>query len=200
MKKRIGIYSGTFDPVHNGHLGFALRALDAAHLNEVVFIPERTPRGKTDVTGLEHRFELLARATDPLEGLTVRLLPQDQFCVRGTLPGLRMMFGDAELCLLLGSDVVRTFPERWANLDELFAAMELVIGLRAGDDRKSMRKVLRSLDVTVHPRYSFVDSPLAAASSTRVRRGRAMRDISAEAFTYIQSHDLYQEKDRHAQT
>jgi nicotinate-nucleotide adenylyltransferase len=191
MKKRIGIYTGTFDPVHVGHLGFAVRALDAAKLDEVVFIPEKRPREKDRVTDLQHRFELLVRAIEPYEGLLVRLLEPEQFCVRGTMPALRDMFGDAELCMLLGSDVVKTFPERWANLDDLFENMELVIGLRKGDTRKGLKKMLKSLDVHIKPRYTFVDSPIAAASSTRIRRGHVVRDMPPEVSTYVQKHHLY---------
>ena len=193
MKRRIGIYSGTFDPVHNGHIGFAVRALDVAKLDEVVFIPEKTPRGKQDVTNLQDRFELLIRATRPYEGLSVRLLGIDQFCVQGTLPTLHDMFDDAELFLLLGSDVVRTFPERWANLDELFTNMSLVIGIRQGDSSKSLKRFLKDMeDIHVRPRYSFVDSPIAAASSTRVRKGESVRDVTPEVHSYIESHKLYQ--------
>jgi nicotinate-nucleotide adenylyltransferase len=191
MKRRIGIYSGTFDPVHNGHIGFALRALDAAKLDEIVLIPEKTPREKDGITDLTHRFELLVRATEPYEGLSVRLLAPDQFCVRGTMPELRAMYDDADLYMLLGSDVVKTFPERWANLDDLFLHMGLVIGLRRGDTRKALRKLLKSLDVRVHPRYSFVDSPLSGANSTRVRSGTALHDISPRVSEYIEQYKLY---------
>jgi nicotinate-nucleotide adenylyltransferase len=191
MKRRIGIYTGAFDPVHNGHIGFALRALDAAKLDEVVLIPEKTPREKDDVTDLAHRFELLVRATEPYEGLSVRLLTPEQFCVRGTMPELRAMYDDADLYMLLGSDVVKTFPERWANLDDLFSHVGLVIGLRHGDTRKALKKLLRGLDVHVHPRYSFVDSPLSAANSTRVRSGIALHDISPRVSEYIEQHKLY---------
>jgi len=191
MKKRIGIYTGTFDPVHNGHLGFAVRALDAAKLDEVAFIPEKYPREKPEVTDLQHRFELLVRATEPYEGLMVRMLEPEQFCVRGTMPALRAMFGDAELFMLLGSDVVKTFPERWANLDDLFANMGLVIGLRKGDTRKEIKKLLKSLDVHVKPHYTFVDSPLAAANSTRIRHGDVVRDMPPEVSNYVQQHNLY---------
>ncbi len=191
MKRRIGIYSGTFDPVHNGHIGFALRALDAAKLDEVVFIPEKTPREKEHVTDLQHRFELLVRATEPYESLSVRLLAPEQFCVRGTMPELRAMYDDAELYLLLGSDVAKLFADRWNNLDELFSEMELVIGVRQGDTRKELRKLLKSLDVPVHPRYTLVDSPLNAANSTRVRLGVALHDISPRVSEYIEQHRLY---------
>jgi nicotinate-nucleotide adenylyltransferase len=192
--KRIGIYAGTFDPVHNGHIGFALRALEGAKLDEVIFFPEKRPREKDEVTDLQHRFELLVRAVAPYEGLGVRLLSPEQFCVRGTMPELRAMFDDAQMCMLIGSDVVKTFPDRWTNLDELFADVELVIGLRKGDTSKALKKVLRDLDVKVKPRFSFVDSPLAAANSTRIRRGDVVRDMPPSVSRYIEQHHLYQGK------
>lgn len=194
MRKRIGIYSGTFDPVHNGHVGFAVRALEVANLDEVIFIPEKLPRGKEGVTELAHRFELLVRATEPYEGFGVRLLDAEQFCVRGTLPQLRAMFDDAELYLLLGSDVVRTFSDRWPNLEELFREVKLVIGLREGDTPRIMKKLLKGLDVNVRPRYFFVDSPLADASSSRVRHGHFVRDVAPEVSSYIRQHKLYREE------
>ena len=192
MRKRIGIYSGTFDPVHNGHVGFAVRALDVANLDEVIFIPEKLPRGKQNITELTHRFELLVRAIEPYEGLGVRLLDAEQFCVRGTLPQLRNMFDDARLYLLLGSDAVKTFPDRWTNLDELFREMNLVIGLRKGDTPRLMKKLLKGLETNVRPQYVFVDSPLADASSTRVRHGGFVRDVAPEVSSYINQHKLYQ--------
>lgn len=195
MRKRIGIYSGTFDPVHNGHVGFAIKALEVAKLDEVIFIPEKLPRGKeNDVTDLSHRFELLVRAIEPYEGLGVRLLSAERFCVQGTLPELRAMFDDAELYMLIGSDVVWTFPERWNSLDELFREVRLIVGLRAGDELRDIKKHLRSLDVVVRPKAVFVDSPMAAVNSTRVRRAEVERDVAPEVSRYIKQHKLYQGK------
>ena len=49
---RIGIYAGTFDPVHAGHVAFALQSLEAAKLDRVYFLPERRPRGKRQVKNI----------------------------------------------------------------------------------------------------------------------------------------------------
>src|SRR5438046_2070169 len=127
--KRVGIYSGTFDPVHIGHVGFALQAIEAAQLDHVVFLPEQVPRGKVGVTDIAHRAAMLERTIAPYRQLSLRLLDDvPQFCVQGTLPALRQVFGSDELVLLLGSDVVKTFTDRWANLEDLFANMALAIG------------------------------------------------------------------------
>ncbi len=189
--RRIGIYAGTFDPIHIGHVGFALQSLEAAGLDEVVFLPERMPRDKEVVTDIAHRFEMIQRSIMPYLELSVRLLDIPQFCVQGTLPELRNMFEDAELVMLLGSDVVKTFVFRWANLDELFANMSLAIGVREGDSSKELKKVLRSVTEHVKPRYVFVGSPLADTNSTRIRNGQVLRDVDPRTFEYIKEHQLY---------
>jgi nicotinate-nucleotide adenylyltransferase len=194
MKRRIGIYSGTFDPVHNGHIGFALRAADEAGLDQVVFIPEKSPRDKDTVANLQDRFELLVRATAPYDKLSVRLLGADRFSVRDTLPQLHDMFDDAQLFLLMGSDVVKTFTHRWDDLQVLFAHMALVIGLRRGDTPRQIRKLLKELGVHPQPQYTLVESPLDTASSTRVRNGLSVRDVPPEVSSYIQQHHLYDDR------
>lgn len=189
--KRIGIYSGAFDPVHIGHVGFALRSLEAAELDEVVFLPERVPRDKPRVTDIEHRFAMIQCSIEPYQQLSVRLLDVPQFCVRGTMPVLRDMFGDDELVFLLGSDMVRTFADRWPELDDLFEAMPLVIGVRDGDSAKQLKRELRAVSGRVRPRYQFVDSPLSLANSTRVRDDHVIRDVDPSAYRYIREHHLY---------
>ncbi|HVI69805.1 MAG TPA: adenylyltransferase/cytidyltransferase family protein, partial [Magnetospirillaceae bacterium] len=61
--KRVGVFSGTFDPVHRGHLAFALSAQKRAQLDTVVFLPEHSPRGKIAVGSFTHRLEMLRLAT-----------------------------------------------------------------------------------------------------------------------------------------
>ena len=138
--KRVGIYSGTFDPVHNGHVSFALQAMDAAGLDEVVFLPEATPREKENVTDISHRFELLKRSIEPFSNLSVRMLEVEQFCAYGALPELLDIFDGDELWMLLGSDVVRTFSYRWKDLDTIFQKMAMVIAVREGTAPRMSKK------------------------------------------------------------
>ncbi len=189
--KRVGIYSGTFDPVHNGHVSFALQAIDVAGLDEVVFLPEATPREKEGVTDISHRFELLKRSIGPFSNLSVRMLEVEQFCADDALPELLDIFDGDELWMLLGSDVVRTFSYRWKNLDAIFRDMAMIIAVREGDNAKDIKKAFKNLHTKVKPRYAVIDSPLADVNSTRIRRGQVVRDISAEALEYIQQHHLY---------
>ena len=78
---RIGIYAGTFDPVHIGRVTFALQSLEAAKLDEVYFLPERRPRGKATPEHFGHRVGMLKRALEPHERLRVLELVDVNFSV-----------------------------------------------------------------------------------------------------------------------
>src|SRR5688500_13565413 len=116
MKHRIGIFPGTFDPVHQGHVAFCLEALRVCKLDEVLLLPERVPREKQNVADFSRRRSLLQDAVSARPALHVMVLNSDQFTVKETLPELQRKLGDAELTLLVGSDVVRTFLYRWEGL------------------------------------------------------------------------------------
>lgn len=189
--KRIGIYSGTFDPVHIGHVGFALQAVEVARLDEVVFVPEERPRGKEMAVELTHRVALLDRVVGQHDKLSVRTLSAQRFSVQGALPELLESFDGAELWLLLGSDVAKGLGQ-WPDLDELLASMSLVIGVRSSDSRVDLERALEALDVPTKPNYVLVDSLSPAESSTRIRRGEAAPNALPEvAEEYIQQYGLY---------
>ncbi|HEX4661994.1 MAG TPA: adenylyltransferase/cytidyltransferase family protein [Candidatus Saccharimonadales bacterium] len=176
---RLGIYSGTFDPVHQGHIGFGLKAAQVCGLDEVVFLPETQPREKNDVSAIAERIEQLQRVAQPYPQLAVLDLKTDQFTIEKTLPDLLDRFADAELTLLVGSDVVRTFLYRWTNLDILFGQMSLAIGLRQGDTAEDIRKVLNQLErqhnLTIT--YTIMLSPYADVTSSQFR---SLRNIAPD--------------------
>src|SRR4051812_33685276 len=126
---RIGIYAGTFDPVHAGHVTFALQAMEAAGLDKVYFLPERRPRNKQHVEHFGHRVAMLKRAAQPHPQFEVLELVDVSFSVERTLPKLRQQFADDELVFLFGSDVVVSL-QSWPKSELLLKDNELVIGLR----------------------------------------------------------------------
>ena len=66
MNKKIGIFGGTFDPVHTAHLHMARCALEQAELDKVIFVPNGTPPHKSNsgITSGEHRYNMLVLATE----------------------------------------------------------------------------------------------------------------------------------------
>lgn len=167
-KVRIGIYPGTFDPVHAGHVAFALQAARAADLDKVYFMPERFPRHKQAVEHFGHRTAMLARALEPHAALALLETPGKHFSVKRTMPYLRTKFSGAELVMLCGSDTVAAMP-RWRHVETMLADVELCIGARNDQAESEVLAAVGSLPVP--PRRIYVLASLhGRASSTAVRR------------------------------
>lgn len=171
--KRIGIYAGTFNPVHAGHIGFALQAIKAAQLDAVYFLPERKPRQKIGVEHFAHRVAMLKRATWPHRRLKVLELEDVSFTVKQTMPRLLRKFGDAQLVFLVGSDVVNFVPT-WPNAQQLLQQSELVIGIRSDADSERVQSALN--DWAIKPQASTVIQSVApAVSSSDIREALYQR-------------------------
>jgi len=164
---RIGIFAGTFDPVHTGHITFALQALEEAKLDEVVFVPERRPSSKQSAEHFGHRVAMIRQAIKPHAKLSVLELTEARLSTNRSLPHLRTLFPDTELVLLVGSDVLPAMP-RWAGIDRLLSQVELIVGVREGESPEAMQ--LHVATWTTQPRALHVFTSFAPkVSSTKVR-------------------------------
>lgn len=171
--KRIGIYSGTFDPVHAGHVSFALQALEAGKLDAVYFLPERRPRTKQGVEHFAHRVAMLKRATRPHRRLHVLELEDISFSIKTTLPRLKKRFAKAQLVFLMGSDVVQHVPT-WPNANQLLISSELIVGVRAADALPLVQESIGRW--TVQPQQAvIIESMAASVSSRKIREALKQR-------------------------
>jgi len=171
MTQKIGIYPGTFDPVHAGHIAFGNETLKMCGLDEIIFLPDPSPRGKSNATHASERLILLNEATASIENIRVVALGNETFTVHKTLPKLREQFGDSELTLLVGSDVVRTFLYRWEGLDILLRQVSLAIGMRNGDSPDEMELIINELEnehgITIP--YELIVTQYADVSSSQLK-------------------------------
>lgn len=166
---RIGIYSGTFNPVHSGHVTFALQALQSAKLDKVYFLPERRPRYKQNVEHYGHRVAMIRQALQLHPKLEVLETDDVSFTVSRTLPRLELQFPGAQLVFLMGSDVV-SHLQSWPGSDILLKRSELAVGLRADSSWHDIRLRISALPIgrdKVHIVHSFAPD----VSSKLVRQG-----------------------------
>lgn len=173
---RLGIYAGTFDPVHSGHVAFALQSLQAAKLDRVLFLPERRPRDKQQVEHFGHRVAMLNRATKPYPEFSVLELVDVNFSVERTLPKLWQLYPESELVFMLGSDVALGLGE-WPHAKELLEAGEVVIGLRFQDDRNKVRRVVENWPAQPKA-VTIFDSFAPKVSSGKVREALRHRQTT----------------------
>jgi nicotinate-nucleotide adenylyltransferase len=190
---RVGIYAGTFNPVHAGHIAFALMALEQARLDAIYFLPERRPRHKQHVEHYGHRVAMIRQALRPHPKLEVLETDDVSFTVRRTHRRLRQEFDGAQLVYLMGSDVMRGL-HTWEHADALLHGTELVIGLRSGDSMASVRSALATLPVAYNA-VQFISSMAADVSSTDVRIGlgerRQVSGLLASVARYSNRNWLY---------
>lgn len=165
--KRIGIYAGVFNPVHAGHIAFALQAMKTAKLDGVVFVPERNPRYKPEAEHFAHRVAMLKRAILPHPAMAVLELVDRRFTVTRTWPQLESIFAGHELVLLAGSDVAVHIPE-WKRSERMLKSCELVVGVRDSHELPEVKLLIATWE-TAPKKLHIFESYNADVSSGEVR-------------------------------
>jgi nicotinate-nucleotide adenylyltransferase len=190
---RVGIYAGTFNPVHAGHVAFALQALKDADLDMLYFLPERRPRFKKGVEHFGHRVAMLRMAVQPHPHLDVLELDDIDFSIKRTLPKLESRFADAQLVFVSGSDTVEHMGT-WPQLERLFSTSELLVGLRTGHDPATLKKAIVSWEI-LPLRLRIVDSIAPDVSSHGIREAlgaqRHVKGLLASVVRYSERNWLY---------
>jgi nicotinate-nucleotide adenylyltransferase len=196
-KKRIGIFAGTFDPVHAGHLTFALQAIKEAKLDHLYFLPERQPRHKPEVEHFGHRTAMLTRAIRPHRKLGIVELPDIYFDVKRTLPKIQKEFAGAELLFLMGSDTaLRLNVDHWPDTDlsTFLSHVGLVVGIRADHKKADIEQALAHLPS--QPRsLSLLKLPTQHISSSHIRHAfrhnLPAAGLLASVYRYANANWLY---------
>ena len=197
---KIGIYGGTFNPVHTGHIHAAKQAAELLRLDKLLMIPDRIAPHKQIPSGSptpEQRLEmlLLAMKNEPLiEVSDIELKREGKSYSYLTVEALRRQYPEAELYLLMGTDMFLSF-QTWMNPDRIMAQATLAVMCRGekGEKEKilAQKKVLEDMGAKVE----LVENRILAISSTQLRRlvacdcaGDFLPDGVEE---YIRSHKLY---------
>ena len=186
---KIGIFSGTFDPVHGGHIAFALAAAESVGLDKVYFLPEQMPRRKSGVTHYGHRIAMLKLALKPYQKLEVLELPDRQFSVTKTLPRLKKLWPDSQLHMLIGSDMLvllasQEAKEQWPGYQTLLDSTKLIVGVRSNLEAKQASELLEKLQ----PESTVVETSRPHVSSQDIRRKLQSGQDHAELLSSIKSY------------
>ena len=176
QKIKTGIYGGSFNPIHNGHIAIAKRMLEEAGLDEIWLIvsPQNPLKAAGSLLDDQLRLEMTQRALAPYPQLTASdyefRLPRPSYMWH-TLQHLSADYPDREFTLIIGADNWACF-DRWYHAADIIAHYPIVIYPRQGSTVDSS---------TLPPTVRLVDTPLYNISSTEVREDvRAGRDISAK--------------------
>jgi len=199
---RIGVFGGTFDPVHVGHLIVAEQCREQAQLDQVLFIPAARPPHKLDqpLTPFAQRVEMLQLALAGQPAFPVDELEKDRpgpSYTADTLKELHHRDPGVELFLIIGADCLPDLPS-WRDPRRIAERAGLLVVPRPGIQTWSaeeLRAALR-LPADVALREQIVSIPLIEISSrdlrTRVAAGRSIRYLVPRAVEcYIDAHRMY---------
>jgi len=187
---RVGIYSGTFDPVHAGHIVFALKSQKIADLEHIYFVPERRPQHGAAPEHYVHRSAMLARALQPYKQFSVFDLPDARLTSRSLT---RVISGlpEAEYSLLITASELLWHE---GELPALYRKHHLVVAVTT---HAQMAEVLARLGGGDRPLGSvtFVDIGTEHVSSAAVRAGirtgRRVRGVLPSVWRYARRQWLY---------
>lgn len=214
--KRVAVFGGTFDPVHNGHLSIASKLIELFKLDLFVFIPAFHAPHKPDrqPTSAFHRYAMLTLATRELDLVTVSTLELDKGKPRysvETIPELKQIYTNAKLFFVMGADSwmeIRT----WKDWEKVLTMTNHIIVSRPGYqietdhvtdeirarvvDMRRSKTVLRTFEREMDSIY-FTDAVFFDTSATELREdlddGKLDRvdDVPVEVAKYIEKYDLY---------
>lgn len=201
--RRVGIYGGTFDPIHIGHLAIAEEARAELDLSQVIFVPAARQPLKGAAQGAPPADRLamarLACADNPafiVDDLELER-PPPSYTV-DTLEALRERCGAAvELWFILGADAARELP-RWRRIERV---AELACLALVGRPGYSLHLPTLEADLpALRGRVRSIDGPMLDISSTELRRrlaaGRPVRyQLPEPVRVYIQQQGLYSDAD-----
>lgn len=210
MPKRIGIFGGTFDPVHIGHLRSALEVAEFMALDELRLVPSaRPPHREAPQVSAQDRLAMVELAVAGLPPLRVddRELKRDKPSYSiDTLESLRSeLAADDQLFLLIGWDAFCGLPT-WHRWSELLEHCHILVLQRPDADSEApetLRNLLAARSISdplamegPGGQISFIWQTPLAVSATQIRTllasGKSVRFLLPDAvLTYIHAHGLY---------
>ena len=190
---KVGLYFGTFNPIHVGHLIIANHMVENSDLDEIwmVVTPHNPFKKKSSLLENHHRFELVYRATENYEKLKPSdiefKLPQPNYTVH-TLAHISDTYPDKDFCLIMGEDNLKSF-HKWKNYETILEHHHIYVYPRISDG-------VVDHQFKDHPKIHKVDAPIIELSSTMIRNGIKNKKnikplLTNEVWQYIDEMNFY---------
>ncbi len=171
-KKKVGLYGGTFDPIHVGHLNLAVSIQEKAGLDEVWFCPALVSPHKEGLsqTAPEIRLEMVKKAVAPFSKfyvLEMELARKGPSYTSETLQLLKKEHKDVDFFLILGDESLPTFS-KWHNVEEIVTLVPLLVGRRLKKP-PDLSQYGYSNQVLESVSRGLIETPLFEVSATAIR-------------------------------
>lgn len=197
--KRIGVYGGTFNPIHLGHLITAEAVREEFHLHKIIFVPTGNPPHKrSDVLDARHRYAMTALAImdNPYFVISDVEVKRDGYSYTiDTIRSLKKEYGeDASLFFIAGTDTIHELPT-WKYIDDLLKLCHFV-GATRPDGSEMIDTIIEYFGALGKEKIHRLDTPELEISSTdlraRLQAGHSVRYmIPKSVVEYIYDNEIY---------
>lgn len=189
---KVGLFFGSFNPIHTGHLVIAEYILEFSDLSEIWFVvsPQNPLKSPDDLEKDEHRLNMARFAVHEnnkrLKVCDIEMsMPRPSYTI-DTLKKLGELYPGNEFALIIGSDTLQTLPQ-WKSYKELVSNYDFLVYPRECNAYKQ--------DFPTE-RFSLVDAPIIGISSTHIRsiiaKGKdVLGYVPDDVWDYIERHGLY---------
>ena len=202
---RLGLFGGTFDPVHNAHLFVAEAARVELGLERMIFLPTRGSHYRSGpIASIEQRLAMLRGALAPNPSFAIDesdLASDATGFTADLLPRLRARYRDDELTFVVGGDSLVDSP--WQRFDIVLDNLDaFAVAPRAERDPERFESLLETLDPGQRRKLRVLDLPALNGSATLVRaqlaRGASIRYLVPDVVDrYIAEHGVYRALETH---
>ncbi|TVZ21536.1 nicotinate-nucleotide adenylyltransferase [Dokdonia sp. Hel_I_63] len=190
---KIGLYFGTFNPIHVGHLAIANHMAEYSDLDKIwmVITPHNPFKKKSSLLDNNHRYQMVLEALetyDKIEPSNIEFnLPQPNYTVN-TLAHLEEKYPKHEFCLIMGEDNLKSL-HKWKNYEVILERHDIYVYPRISEGTVETQ-------FDNHLKIHKVDAPIMEISSTMVRKaikdGKNIRPLlPPEVHTYIDQMNFY---------
>lgn len=169
---KIGLFGGSFNPIHNGHINLAISVKKALELDKVIFIPSGTAPHKSsgEYADAVHRIEMCRLAAEDFPGFEVSDFETKRtgksYSIY-TVQYFKKIYPDDQLFLMIGSDMLLSF-DKWFKYKEILKNVTLAAVSRTGDDFALLNKTAEKL--CRFGKIIVVNNEAVVVSSTNLRK------------------------------
>jgi nicotinate-nucleotide adenylyltransferase len=198
-RTKIGLFGGTFDPPHIGHLILASEAVHQLGLSRLLWMlaPDPPHKQEQPITPLQHRLEMLKRSIADNPSFEISYLEIERPGPHYTIDTTRILSQrepNADIILLLGGDSLRDLPT-WRQCSDLVAEVSKIGVMRRPGDPFDMSALEEKIP-GITGKVVFIDAPLQDLASREIRRRVASGDayryyVHPSVYEYIEEKQLY---------
>lgn len=200
MADLLGIFGGTFDPPHLGHLILAAEALQQLNLSRVIWVPTPIPPHKPNIsiTPFHHRLEMVKRTVHGIPNFEMSSIENERpgpHYMLDTIDILQDRNPSSRLVLLIGGDSLRDLHS-WNRPKEIVTALFAFGVMRRPGDKINLSEVENALP-GIKSKLRFFETPQIEISASDIRTRIALHKqyrffVHANVYEYIEQNQLYQ--------